>query len=72
MNKYFLILREVSPRDLAEGTITDDNKKDFILGISHALYDYLMEKSERAIKAQSDQDQKVIFDDELLSTSAKN
>ena len=69
-NKYFLILREVTPGD--PGTIADDRQKDFILGISPALYDYLFEKAQRAIKAQSDYDQKVIFDDEQNLTSTEN
>ena len=57
--KYFLILRE--EQDTGE-------KKDFILGISPALYNQIYAKAERAIKAQSDKDSY----DELLTTSTQN
>jgi hypothetical protein len=70
MTKYFLILREVTESD--PGTIADDRQKDFILGISQALYHYLREKAERAIKAQDDYDRAVIFNDELQATSTQN
>jgi hypothetical protein len=70
MTKYFLILREVTESD--PGTIADNRQKDFILGISPALYHYLREKAERAIKAQDDYDRAVIFNDELQAPSTEN